>query len=181
MGRAQGAPHNRSTPELIRVGYVSGSHGVRGAVRIRLDNPGSALLRCADRLTLAQHGETIEYRVTRARSAGKGAFKVSLDGVTSADRALSLRGATVMIAVAALPPSAPREFYYFEVVGCNVLTTSGVPVGIIEEVFSNGANDIWVVRDRSAEHLVPVIEDIVKEIDLGSRRVVIETVPGLLD
>ncbi len=86
-----------------------------------------------------------------------------------------------MVAAAALPQTAPGEFYYFQAVGCEIVTTTGLSVGIIAEVFSNGANDVWVVRDRSAEHLVPVIEDIVKGIDLAARLVVIEAVPGLLD
>jgi len=180
MPRAKGAERNRSEPELIRVGYVAGAHGVRGAIRVKLDNPNSGLLRCVDRLTLAREGKSAEYLVTSARSAGHGAFKVTLDGVTT-EQAAALRGAIVMVPAAALPPTTAREFYYFEAVGCEVVTTAGTCVGIIEEVFATGANDVWVVRDHSAEHLVPVIEDIVKEIDLTARRVVIKAVPGLLN
>lgn len=181
MTRAKGNERNRSAPELIRVGYVTGAHGVRGAIRIKLENPDSVLLRCVERLTLAREGESAEYWVTRAQAAGHGAFKVTLDGVTAAGQAAALRGASVMVAAAALPPITPREFYYFQTVGCQVVTTTGVIVGIIEEVFSTGANDVWVVRNCPAEHLVPVIEDIVKEIDLAARQVIIEAVPGLLN
>jgi len=133
------------------------------------------------RLILARNGESAEYRVTSAQPAGQGAFKVALDGVRGVDQAAALRGAIVMVAAAALPPTAAGEFYYFQAVGCEIVTTTGLPIGIIEEVFSNGANDVWVVRDRAAEYLVPVIEDIVKRIDLAARRVIIEAVPGLLD
>ena len=181
MARANGDKYNRSAPELMRVGYVSGAHGLRGAVRVRLDNPGSALLRHVRRLTLVRGEESVEYQITNAQSAGQGAFKVCLEGITSADTAAALGGAIVMVAATALPPAAPGEFYYFQVLGCEIVTTTGLPVGVIDEVFSNGANDVWVVRDRSAEHLVPVIEDVVKGIDLAARRIVIEAVPGLLD
>ncbi len=181
MAPAKGDKRNPSAPELIRVGCVSGAHGLRGALRVRLDNPDSALLRRVQQLTLARNGETVEYRITSAQSAGQGAFKVTLDGISGVDRAAALRGAIVMVAAAALPQTAPGEFYYFQAVGCEIVTTTGLSVGIIAEVFSNGANDVWVVRDRSAEHLVPVIEDIVKGIDLAARLVVIEAVPGLLD
>jgi len=177
---AKGAERTRSEPELIRVGYVAGAHGVRGAIRVKLENPDSVLLSCVDRLTLARESESAEYLVTGAQSAGQGAFKVTLDGV-GADQAPALRGAIVMVPAAALPPTTAREFYYFQAVGCEVVTTTGTSVGIIEEAFATGANDVWVVRDHLAEHLVPVIEDIVKEIDLTARRIVIEAVPGLLD
>lgn len=48
-------------------------------------------------------------------------------------------------------------------------------------MFSNGAQDIWVVRDGEREVLVPVIEDVVKAMDLPGRRVTIDPIPGLLD
>jgi 16S rRNA processing protein RimM len=85
-----------------------------------------------------------------------------------------------MVARASLPPTKPREFYYFQAIGCQVFLTDQTPLGIIAEVFSNGANDVLVVREGRREILVPVIEDIVKSIDLDSRRVVVESVPGLI-
>jgi 16S rRNA processing protein RimM len=181
MARAHRDKRNRSAPDMLRVGYVSGAHGLRGAVRIRMDNPDSVLLRWVRRLTLARDGQCIEYSVTSAQAIGQGVFKLTLSGVTGVDEAAALRGASVLVAAAALPPTNPGEFYYFQAIGCEIVTTKGLHVGVIEEVFSTGAHDVWVVRDRSAEHLVPVIEDIVKGIDLTARRIVIEAVPGLLD
>jgi 16S rRNA processing protein RimM len=181
MARANGAKSSHSVPELMRVGYVTGAHGLRGALRVRFDNPESVLLQRMQQVTLVRDGKSVEYEVTSAQSAGQGAFKISLEGINGVDNAAALRGAIVMVAAAALPPTTPSEFYYFQAIGCEIVTTTGLPVGIIEGVFSNGANDVWVVRGRSAEHLVPVIEDVVKRIDLASRRVVIEAVPGLLD
>lgn len=181
MARANRDKSNPAVPELIRVGYVSGAHGLRGALRVKLDNPDSVLLQRVQRLMLAQGGESVEYPVASVQPAGQGTFKLTLDGIDGAAQAAALRGAIVMVAAATLPPAAPGEFYYFQAIGCEIVTTAGLPVGIIEEVFSNGANDVWVVRDRSAEYLVPVIEDIVKAIDWNARRVIIEAVPGLLD
>jgi 16S rRNA processing protein RimM len=86
-----------------------------------------------------------------------------------------------MVRATALPAAGPGEFYYFDAIGCGVVTTTGLPIGTIEEVFSNGANEVWIVRDHSREYLVPVIQDVVKKMDLSARRVVIEAVPGLLD
>ena len=80
-----------------------------------------------------------------------------------------------------LPPKAPGEFYYYEAIGCAVTTTDGRLIGVIEDVFATGANDVWVVRDGATEVLVPVIENVVKSMDLGARRMVVEAVPGLLD
>ena len=103
------------------------------------------------------------------------------DGHSDVDTAESLKGAVVMLAAEDVPPAKPGEFYYYEAIGCEVFLTDGSRLGTIEEVFSNGAQDIWVVRDGEREVLVPVIEDVVKAMDLPGRRVTIDPIPGLLD
>ena len=154
---------------------------MRGALRVKLDNPDSDLLLRVEQLILAQAGQNIEYKVAAVQPAGRGTFKVQIEGVTGAENAAVFGGAAVLVRSASLPATTAREFYYFQAIGCRVVTTSGLVVGRIEEVFSNGAHDVWVIRDNLAEHLVPVIEHIVRDIDWSARQVTIEAVPGLLD
>ena len=180
-GNDIGEEDNDSAPGLVRIGCVSGVYGVWGGIRVKLDNPVSAILQRVDRVTLVWQGRSTLYRLNSAQASGHGRYRVKLEGVTDIDHAARLRGAIVMVAADSLQPTTGREFYFFQAMGCTVVTTKGLPVGIIEEVFSNGANEVWVVRGPLAEHLVPVIEDVVKEIDLAARRMVIEPVPGLLD
>ena len=168
-------------PGLVRVGSVSGAHGVRGALRVKMDNPESEILKHVESLTLAGRGVNAEHHLISAQPAGRGAVKVTLDGIASASIAAALRGVAVMVAAAELPPVAAGEFYYYQALGCAVVTTAGLTVGVIEEIFSNGANEVWVVRNNSTELLIPVIEDIVKAMDLAARQVTIEALPGLLD
>jgi 16S rRNA processing protein RimM len=167
--------------ELIRIGYVLGAHGVRGAIRIKLDNPASTALCSARRLLISQNHQVTEYNLISSRAAGRGTFKVHVHGVSTAQEAAALRGAIVLVRTDQLPAKGAREFYYFETIGCHVVTTSGVNVGQVEDIFSTAASDILVVRDCSTEHLVPVVEPIVREVDVLRRRIVIEAVPGLLD
>ncbi len=92
-----------------------------------------------------------------------------------------MKGATVFIAASDLPALKPGEFYYYQVLGMEVRLTDGRSLGMIEEVISTGANEVWEVRGEMGEVLVPVIEDVVKAIDFDSRVATIEAIPGLLD
>jgi 16S rRNA processing protein RimM len=89
--------------------------------------------------------------------------------------------ARLLVPRADLPAPGPDEFYHHEVVGFAVETTAGLRLGTIAETLETGLNQVWVVRDGAHEHLVPVIADVVREIDRGAGRVVIEPLPGLLD
>jgi 16S rRNA processing protein RimM len=106
---------------------------------------------------------------------------MELEGVTTCEAAEALRGSTVFVAEEELPPAGVDEFYNFRAIGCDVITTEGRRLGTVAEIFETGANDVLVVRDGATEVLIPVIADVVKNLDFADRRILIEAVPGLLD
>lgn len=166
---------------MLRVGRITGAHGLKGALRLRPDNPDSDTLEQVARVFLESAGETREFRLTGMTRLNATTRRITLEGVADADAAESLKGAVVMLATEDVPPAKPGEFYYYQAIGCEVFLADGSRIGAIEEIFSNGAHDIWVVRDSAREVLVPVIEHIVKAMDFAARRVTIEPIPGLLD
>lgn len=165
---------------MLRVGRISGTHGLKGALRFRPDNPDSETLEQVKRVFLERGGEPREFQITSMTPLNAATRRITLEGVADIDAAEALKGAVVMLADEDVPAAKPGEFYYYEAIGCEVFLTDGSRLGAIEEVFSNGAQDIWVVRDGEREVLVPVIEDIVKAMDFAARRVTIEAIPGLL-
>jgi 16S rRNA processing protein RimM len=122
----------------------------------------------------------IETRVVSAAPHGRGLVLLAVEAVTDRTTAEALAGARVLVPKAELPPAAEDEFYYHELEGFAVETTDGETLGTIRETFTTGTNDVWVVRDAQREHLIPVIADVVREIDRTARRVVIQPLPGLL-
>jgi len=166
---------------MLRVGRISGAHGLKGALRFRPDNPHSDTLEQVKRVFLERDGASREFRLTAITPLNATTQRITLEGIADINAAESLKGAVVMVATEDVPAAKPGEFYYYEAIGCEVFLTDGTRLGAIEEVFSNGAQDIWVVRDGEREVLVPVIEDVVKMMDLPGRRVTIDPIPGLLD
>jgi 16S rRNA processing protein RimM len=166
---------------LVTFGRVAGVHGLRGALKVRADNPESANLDQIKRLFVQSDGALAEHRVQSFARAGQGLLKVQLEGIDTIEKAQALRGVDLYVAGGDLPPPAAHEFYYFQVLGLRVETTDGRMLGQIEEVFFNGANDVWVVKEGRREVLIPVIDDVVQRIDLEAGLAVVEAIPGLLD
>ena len=166
---------------MLRVGRITGAHGLKGALRLRPDNPDSDTLEQVARVFLENGGQAREFRLTAMTRLNATTRRITLEGVADVNAAEALKGAIVMLAAEDVPAAKPGEFYYYEAIGCEVFLTDGSRIGTIEEIFSTGAHDIWVVRDGEREVLVPVIEDVVKAMDFAARRVTIEPIPGLLD
>src|SRR5207244_2836966 len=82
-------------------------------------------------------------------------------------------GARLLVPAEALPPAAEDEFYWHEVVGFQVETTAGEPLGRIVDVFHTGTSDVWTVRgENKREVMIPVIQDVVRVLDRSARRAV---------
>jgi 16S rRNA processing protein RimM len=166
---------------LVRLGRLTGAHGLRGALRFRLDSTDCDWIKTLRRVFVESAEATREYRVLGCSPLGRNMMRLMLEGVDDASRADALKGAVVMAAEEEMPPPGDNEFYYYQAVGCEVALADGQVIGKIEEVFFNGANDVWLVRQDGREILIPVIADVVRAMDFAARRVTIEALPGLLD
>jgi 16S rRNA processing protein RimM len=130
---------------------------------------------------LERAGERAARRIRSATAFRGSLILVQLDGVTDRTAAERLVGSHVLVPVADLPPPADGEFYYHEIEGFRVETVGGEPLGTVVQVFPTGTNDVLVVRGARRELLIPVIADVVRAIDRGERRILIQPLPGLLD
>ncbi|MMZ62814.1 Ribosome maturation factor RimM [compost metagenome] len=73
------------------------------------------------------------------------------------------------------------EFYFHQIVGCEVFTEEGELLGTIKEILTPGANDVWVVKQKNGKDLLlPYIEEVVLQVDVSEKRVTVRLMEGLL-
>lgn len=74
------------------------------------------------------------------------------------------------------------EYYFHEIIGCEVVTIDNDIIGVISEILTPGANDVWVVeRDSGKDILIPYIEEIVMDISIDEKKIIIKPMEGLLE
>jgi 16S rRNA processing protein RimM len=173
---------------MVALGTIVNTHGIRGEVRLLPYNPSTTVVHPGLRVTLRRDRAEHEVVIAAARRH-KQFILLTVDGVASVTAAEGLVGSEVCVPAQTLPSLARDEVYHFQLIGLEVVTTGGTRVGTIREMFTTGANDVCVVeRDteeargaQQREVMIPFIADIVKDVDLAGRRVVIEPLPGLLE
>ncbi len=106
---------------------------------------------------------------------------LSFQGIDDRDEAALLRNSVIAIPKNMLPALPEGEYLVDDVQGITVRTTAGTVVGVIEEVLTTGSNDVYVVRDRGREYLIPAIRDVIKQIDIKGRTMTIDPMDGLLE
>jgi 16S rRNA processing protein RimM len=164
-----------SEPTVV-VGLVTAAHGLRGevAVQSRSDNPGRWV---AGGVVLGPDGRSLTIEAIRRHGAR---LLVKFAGVEDRTAAESLRGAELVVPESWLPELPAGSWWEHQLEGCDVVTRSGRRLGVLAEVVANPANDIWIARDDAGrETLIPVLHDVLVEVDPGARRIVVDDLPGL--
>jgi 16S rRNA processing protein RimM len=160
----------------VVVGIVTGAHGLRGDVSVqnRSDNPdrwavGGNVLR--------EDGTALTIEASRRHGRR---LLVKFAGIADRNAAEGLRGTVLVVPESWLPDLAEGEWWAHQLEGCEVRTVSGRVLGIVNEVIPNPANDLWVaVDDEGRETLVPALEDLLIDVDVEARTIVVRDVPGL--
>jgi 16S rRNA processing protein RimM len=175
-----GLPLASADATAVAVGTLGSPHGLRGQSKLWPYQPGAPSLTAGRPILLERDGTWLATTIVTVAPHGRGML-VTLDGVADRAGAARLTGMRVLVRAADLPAPDAGEFYHHELHGFAMATTDGRALGTIAETFSTGLNDVWVVRGERGELLIPIIADVVREIDRAGRRVVIEPMPGLLD
>lgn len=168
--------------EWVTIGRITAVQGVNGAIRVypQSDSPGrfSALSSCYIRHI---DGRITECTVESAREQ-KGVFVLKVAGVTDRNMAEKLRYCELVVPRAAVGPLPEGSYYVFDIIGMIAVSPSGETYGTVTDVISNPANDIYVLqRPGKPDSLIPAIKQVVKEIDVAAKRMVIAPWPGMMD
>lgn len=100
-----------------------------------------------------------------------------IDDMTSAE---DLRGS--IIKVDRSNKKLPEGTYYIvDLIGSKVYTDEGKLLGILKDIYNTGANDIYTVKtDDGKEILLPSIREVIKDIDLENKKIIVHILKGLI-
>jgi 16S rRNA processing protein RimM len=151
---------------VIRVGQVLGAFGTDGAVKVLPLTDFGDRFESGQRVLLSG----VEREVVWSRERAPG-LVVKLTGIDNRTLAEMHSGGYLEVPEArALPRDA---FYHHQLVGLEVRTESGKPVGHISDVLQRPANDVWVAREDGVELLIPATRDAVLDVDVEHGCVVV--------
>jgi 16S rRNA processing protein RimM len=176
--------------ELLQIGVVCRPHGLRGELRVRLHDPTSTALEGLVELWTGRDiGDTVrdaaalrKWRVKTARPQNGGFYLLTFEGLSDRTGAEGMRGQALYARREALPQLDEDEIYLADLVGCRVVDLEGQQIGLATAVQDIAGNLLLVVqRPGRAEALVPLVPQILVEVDLEARLLRIDPPEGLLE
>jgi 16S rRNA processing protein RimM len=170
----------------VEVGQVIRPHGLKGNLLVSLHGDDSANLISTERVTLSGKSGSHAFQVRGAEPTGqtrdgRARVRLSLVGLESRESAETWSGAKLSIPESALPPLPEGEFYWRDVLGLRCRLPSGADLGVVEEIWPTGSNDVLVVRRGEELLLIPALREVLMRVDRKARELWINPPPGLLE
>lgn len=165
--------------KYYNVGKIVNTHGIRGEVKVVVitDFP-EERFKVGNQLFIDQQ-PPLKVKINSVRQH-KGFILLTFDGFTNINQVEQFKGQQLMVSEEDIHPLDDGQYYYHEIIGLTVITDDGRELGKIKEILSPGANDVWVVkRPKQSDLLLPVIDDVVKKVDLDHHQVTVELMEGL--
>jgi 16S rRNA processing protein RimM len=164
----------------LHIGTIVGAHGIKGYLKLHSSaETTDFFFKPGKRLSLHRLGkEMVFHTVFDFQPHNKG-YRIAFEGVTTRDAAEHLIGCELYIKRSELPAPEKDAWYWCDLIGLEVFQTDHTHIGRIENIFSTGANDVFVVKAGRKEMLIPAIASVIRHIDLDQKSVTVELPEGL--
>ena len=154
----------------VIVGKIGAPYGVRGWVKIYSYTEPSDNIFTYPVLLEASPNSRRTIKIEQFKTHGD-CFIAKLAGIDDRDAAALITNAQLAVYRSDFPELEVGEYYLDDLIGMTVYNQDNVKLGTVKEFFATGANDILVVQDDNAEHLIPFVPEMfVIDIDLSCKK-----------
>lgn len=173
-------------PEHLVVGHIPKPHGTRGEVFVwpLTDRPDEIFVVGRELILGEEDGRVVpgspSLEVERVRSFKRGLL-VKFRGLDDRTVVEPLAKRYLLVPMGELSPLEEGELYYHQLLGLEVVTHTGEVVGRVREVYETQPMHLLEVEDDGRLRLIPFAQELVREVDLTARRMVIDPPSGLLE
>ena len=173
-------------PQHLVVGHLNKAHGTKGEIFIwpLTDHPESTFAPGVDLYLGDANGDLptdpLMLRIEASRAYRRG-FLVRFERVQDRRGMEDLLGRYVLRAMEQLEELEEGETFYHDLLGMEVFTVEGEPIGEVIEIYELKPADLLEVRGPDKTFMIPYISQMVQSVSVADNRIVLDPPPGLLE
>ena len=169
------------TEDCFSPGFIARPHGVKGEVRAVFDVDDLNPYKKKTSVFLEIRGVLTLYHIRSFKVHVKKEVIISFKGIDYRDQAEAIKGATIWLPLAELPPLSGNQFYYHEILGFAVMDAQSGEIGIVTGHREMPGQDLIFVDHKGTEVLIPVTDEIVLFPDREKKILYVNLPEGLLE
>ena len=166
--------------EYIEIGQIVNTNGLKGVVKVNPFTDDIGKFEDLKYVYIQLKNELKKVKIEQVRY-NKNQVLLKLEGIDSIEEAEKYRNFYLKTEKESQEDLGEDTYYIVDLIGIDVYSDKNEYLGKIEDVFPTGSNDVYVVKDNLGKQiLIPAIADVVKEVDLKNKKMIINLIPGLV-
>ena len=166
---------------MLEVGKIINTHGLRGEVKVVAWTDIPEDFENIKKVTTKKGGEAVCLTVSKIKYQ-KNNIIVKFKEINSIEEAELYKNCILSAEKSSLPPLPEGVYYIADLMDCEVYNTDGECIGVVTDVFSAGAGNVYEVKPKSGKNqYLPANEGTVVSTDIVNKKIVMDVPEGLED
>ena len=161
--------------QFLEIGQIVNTFGIKGMVKVK------AFTDYIERFSELKEVliDEKEYKIQEVKYH-KNMVLLQLEGITKIEEAEKLKNEYLKIKRENAIPLEEDTYFVVDLIGLNVYSDENEYLGELIDIFNTGSNDIYVVRrEGKPQLLLPAIKDVIKQIDIENKKIIVHLIKGL--
>ncbi len=166
--------------KYLEIGQIVNTFGIKGMVKVKPFTDNIERFNNLEKIYIKNKSGQTEYKIQEIKYH-KNMVLIKFEGIENPEQADLLRNSYLIVDRETEEPLEPGRYYIVDMIGLDVFTDDDEYLGKLEDIYNTGSNDIYVVKNELGKQvLLPAIEDVIKNIDMDNKKVIVHLIPGLV-
>lgn len=167
--------------EMLQVGAITSTHGVKGEVKVFPTTDDPNRFKSLKNVILDTGKEKKNLEIESVKFF-KQFVILKFKGFDSINDIEVYKGKSLFVTRDQAVKCQKDEYFIADLIGCKVVEEDGTDFGELKDVYQTGANDVYAVTTTAGkEVLLPAIKECVLKVDMEQRVITVHIMDGLLD
>ena len=165
--------------KYLELGQIVNVKGLKGEVKVNSFTDDNTKFERIPKVFLKRKESLTEYEIEKV-GYHKNQVIIKFKNVNTVEEAENLRNSYIVVDREIFGDLPEGVYYIADLIGLDVFTESNEYLGKVDDIFSTGSNDVYVVKDElGKQKLLPGIDEVIKQIDLESGKIIVNLIEGL--
>ena len=164
--------------EFLEIGQIVNTFGIKGMVKVKPFTDDITRFDRLDKVYVESNKIKKQYEIEEVKYH-KDMVLIKFKGIDKVENAELLRNCYLKVDRKDEPELEEGTYYIVDLLGLDVYSDEGNLLGKLDDIYNYGSSDIYVVKDELGKQLLlPAISDVIKEINLEQKKIVVHILPG---
>lgn len=166
--------------EYLEVGQIVNTNGLKGLLKVNPFTDDITRFEELKTVLVLHKGELLEFEIEYVKYQ-KNQVLLKLKGIDSIEEAQGYKENYLKIHRKDAKPLLKDTYFIVDLLGLDVYTDSNEYLGKVDDIFPTGSNDVYVVKNSLGKQiLLPAINDVIKDIDIENKKIIVTLIDGLI-